>query len=288
VTVGAITLRGRRRSGFDRPRFLWVVTAVVCVFMFAPIVIVALYSFNSSESLFSLQGFSLRWYQQALSSSSDGWRANLWVSTKIALITAAVSSVLGTALAFALQRGTRKIAAGSGGMIVLRLVCPETATAVASLLLFTKLGLILSQQTIVLGHIALCLPVVTVLVVSRIANLNPEAEESAIDLGATRLNALRLVVLPVIWPTIVVGAMLAFVISFDDFATSLFLSGSGTPTLPIRIYASLKQPVTPVVNAIGMLMMLTTSFAALVAVLVIRATRHRRHTTDPEPSSELG
>jgi spermidine/putrescine transport system permease protein len=263
-------------TGFERPRFLWVTAAVVCVFMFAPIVIVALYSFNSSESLFSLQGVSLRWYREALSAGEDSWRGNLWVSTKIALVTATACGVIGTGLAFALRRGTPVASRGSGGMIILRLVCPETATAVASLLLFTKVGLTLSQTTIALGHIALCLPVVAVLVASRIANLNPEAEQSAMDLGATRFGALRLVVLPVIWPTIVAATMLAFVFSFDDFATTLFLAGSGTPTLPVRIYASLKQPVTPVVNAIGMIMVLATTSAIVVAALVARVGRRRR------------
>ena len=111
--------RPRRSQAFDRPRVLWVVTAVVCVFMFAPIVIVALYSFNSSESLFNLRGFSLRWYQEALSGGDTGWRSNLWVSLKIALVTAVACGVVGTTLAFALRRGRPSIARGSGTMIVL-------------------------------------------------------------------------------------------------------------------------------------------------------------------------
>jgi ABC-type spermidine/putrescine transport system permease subunit II len=256
------------RAGFDRPRTLTVVTVAVLAFMLVPILVVALFSFNADRSLANFSGLSLRWYREAFENGE--LRASLWVSVEIAAIATLLSTVLGTMLAFGLQRGNRRAAAATNGAILLRLVSPETATAVAALLLFTQLGVTLSNTTIVLSHVAFCMAFVTVIVRSRLVSLNPEVEAAAMDLGATRLGALRLVALPLLWPAILSAAMLSFVLSFDDFVTSLFTSGIGTPPLPVRIYAMLKLSVTPVINALGVLMVLVI---ALVAVAVFSSLR---------------
>jgi spermidine/putrescine transport system permease protein len=277
ASAGAITsarrsLR-RRRVGFDRPRFLWIVVGIVLLIQFAPVIVVAVFSFNSRKSVFAMGGFSLRWYRQALGSSH--WLAPLTVSIEIAVVTTAAAAVLGTLLALALQRGNRHLGRASEGMIILRLVSPETATAFASLLLFSQVGLALSRSTIILAHIALTVPFVAVIVRSRLAGLNPETENSAMDLGATRLQALRLVVLPAIWPSIAVASLLVFTLSFDDFITSLFTSGGGTPPLPLQIYTSLRIGVTPVVDAIGVLMTFVTILSVGSAILLSRIARRR-------------
>jgi ABC-type spermidine/putrescine transport system permease subunit II len=134
----------------------------------------------------------------------------------------------------------------------------------------------------VLGHVALCLPFVTVVVRSRLAQLSPEVEEAARDLGATRMAALRYVVLPPLWPAIAAAAMLAFVLSFDDFITTLFTSGDGTAPLPLRIYSALRFGVTPVVNAIGMLMLAIALVAVGVAMALNRVARRRSSPMPPE------
>jgi spermidine/putrescine transport system permease protein len=265
--------RRLRRRGFDRPRFLWVVVAAFMLLQFAPVIVVAVLSFNSRKSVFVMGGLSLRWYREALGSST--WLAPLSVSIEIAVLTTIVAAVTGTLLALALQRGNRYVARASEGMIILRLVSPETATAFASLLLFTQIGLALSRSTIILGHTALTVPFVAVIVRSRLAGLNPETENSAMDLGATRLQALRLVVLPVIWPSIAVASLLGFTLSFDDFVTSLFTSGGGTPPLPLQIYTSLRIGVTPVVDAIGVLMTFVTILAVGGAIVLSRIARRR-------------
>jgi ABC-type spermidine/putrescine transport system permease subunit II len=258
---------------FDRPRTLWVVAAFVLLLLFAPVVVVIVYSFNATRSLVNMGGLSLQWYREALTSSD--WHASLWVSIEIALVTTLICAVFGTMLAFALERGSPRTGRVTEGTIIVRLLSPETATAIATLLLFTQVGLTLSRSTIALGHVAVCLPFVAVIVRSRIASLNPEMERSAMDLGATRLQALWLVVMPVIWPAIASAAMLVFVLSFDDFITTVFTSGAGVPPLPLRIYGVFRTGITPVVNAVGVLMMIVTTIALVSAVLLARLARRR-------------
>ncbi len=268
----ATSARRSRREG-DRPRFLYAVVGLVLLFLFVPIVVVILYSFNAINSLSNLHGFSLRWYRQAIDDAD--LRASLGVSVEIAAVTTLFSAVIGTLLAFGLERGQRALAKANEGALIVRLLSPETATAVALLLLFTQTGIALSRLTIVLGHLALCVPFVTVVVRSRLAGLNPEVEEAAMDLGASRLAALRLVALPLLWPAIAAASMLAFVLSFDDFVTTLFTAGNGTAPLPLRIYSALRFGVTPVVNAIGVLMLVIALAAASAAALLMRVARRR-------------
>lgn len=263
----------RDRRGFDRPRFLAVVTAFTFLLLFLPVIVVVVFSFNADRSLASFDGVSLRWYREAL--ETPDLRASLWMSVKIALVATVTSTVLGTMLAFGLERGRRGLAKAADGAILLRLVSPETATAVAALLLFTQLGIRLSTLTVVLSHIALCLAFVAVVVRSRLVALNPEVEAAAMDLGATRAQALRLVALPVLWPAIAAAAMLSFVLSFDNFVTSFLTSGIGTPPLPVRIYSMIKYGVTPVVNALGVLMVVVTALAAVLAFVLVRLARRR-------------
>jgi spermidine/putrescine transport system permease protein len=271
--------RRRRPHEFDRPRFLWAVCAFALLLLFVPVVVVLLYSFNSAKSLVVFDSFSLHWYREAV--TNPGIRSSLWASAEIALVTTAVSAVIGTMFAFGLQRASPRLSAVSDAVLVTRLVSPETATAVALLLLFTQVGVTLDRFTIILGHIALCLPFVTVVVRSRLAGLNPEAEDAAMDLGATRMGALRLVALPALWPSIAAASMLAFVLSFDDFVTSYFTTGVGVDPLPIRIYSMLRFGVTPAVNAIGVMMMIITLVISAIAAILFRVAR-RRTTTTPQ------
>lgn len=268
--------RGRRPREFDRPRFLWAVCGFSLLLLFLPVAVVVLYSFNSAQSLVVFHSFSTHWYSAA--TGDPGIRASLWASAEIALVTTAASAVVGTMLAFGLTRGSRRLSAISDGALVARLVAPETATAVALLLLFTQMGFTLNRLTIILGHLALCLPFVTVVVRSRLGGLNPEAEDAAMDLGATRMGALRLVALPALRPSIAAASMLAFVLSFDDFVTSYFTAGVGVDPLPIRIYSMLRFGVTPAVNAIGVMMMIITVVVSAAAVMLLRVARRRSAT----------
>ena len=253
-----------RPHRYDRPRFLWVLYALVCAYLFVPIVVVVVFSFNDARNVQIWNGFSLRWYRAFLNDSTI--QASLKASLEVALVTMVVATVLGTLLAFGLTRA-RGVGIGSANILMLApLITPEIVTGVGLLLLFTNLHVTLSLTTVALAHITFSISYVTVIVRARLAALNREVEEAAMDLGATRLGALRLVTLPALMPAILASALLVFVLSFDDFVTSFFVSGSGTSPLPVQIYAMLRYNLSPEVNAVGTVMIAITLVLAAIAI----------------------
>lgn len=256
----------RRRKAFDRPRFLPIITGLVFVYFFAPIVVVLVFSFNSAKSLQVFRSFSLTWYSQFL--HDPDIMASVVASLEIAAATMVVATVLGTLLAFGLLRSRSRVTKPTDLMMLLNLVSPEIVTGIAALLVFTQLGLTLSVGTVVLAHVTFSIAYVTIIVRSRLSALNRETEEAAMDLGATHLEALRLVTLPLLWPAILASGMLVFVLSFDDFVTSYFTSGTDVSPLPVRIYSMIRNGVTPEINAIGAVMMLVTISIVLLAMLL--------------------
>lgn len=270
-------MRQRHHETFDRTWRLWLVTWFVLIFLMAPVAVVALYSFNTKNSLISFEGYSLRWYRDLFNDPS--MIASLRISTVIAALTAAVSVILGTLLAFGLQRGSRGAATTAGGSVFLRLVTPETATGASLFLLFSQLKVTLSFWTILIGHVAVCTALVTVVVRSRLSAMNSELEFAAQDLGSRRLQSLWLVVIPPLTPTLLSAGMLAFVLSFDNFVTTYFTAGTGTQPLPLRIYSMLRFGVTPEVNAAGVVMLVLVACvltATAVAVVVTRRSIQAR------------
>lgn len=269
-----------RRSVRDRPRFLWVVVVGVLTFLYVPIGIAVLFSFNSGRTLYEFQGFSLRWYT-TLFGNAD-LMASLWLSLWVAVVVAALSVVFGVGLAFGIRRGVRWFGGSLQGAVILRVVTPETATGVALLLLLSQLGVPLSEFTLILSHTALCVAFAAVVILSRMAVLDERLEEAARDLGASRLSALWYVVIPALRPALIGAALLSFVLSFTNFITSFFSSGIGATPLPVRIYSMLRVGVTPVVNAAGV-MMLAVTLAAIVLTFVIARwiTRHNRAAATP-------
>lgn len=261
---GAPVRRRRRASG--QPLGLWAWTALVFVYLFAPIVVVVIYSFNAGRTLGVFDGFSLRWYRTFL--NDQNVISSLRVSLEIAAVTTVIGTVLGTMLALGLMR-TRSRASGIAGILMLLpLVTPEIVTAIALLILFTQAGVTLSLTTVFLGHITFSIAYVTVVVRGRLALLNPQVEEAALDLGATHLGALLRITVPALRPAIIGSALLVFVLSFDDFVTSYFTSGNGVSPLPVVIYGMIKYGVTPEINAIGTLMLAITLVLLAVAFLV--------------------
>ena len=228
-------------------------TALFFVFLFAPIALVALFSFNSSRSLQNFEGFSLRWYERFF--ENESLRESLIASIEIALVTMVVATMLGTMLAFGLVRARTRWAGSANVLMLIPLVTPEIVAGVSALLLFTQIGMQLSLTTIMLAHITFSISYVTVVVRARLAALNPEVEEAAMDLGATRCQTLRLVTLPALWPAILAAGLLVFALSFDDFVLSFFTTGESPQPLPVRIYSAIRFGVTPTINAIGTLML---------------------------------
>jgi spermidine/putrescine transport system permease protein/putrescine transport system permease protein len=265
--------RSRGPKPFDQPRFLRVFTGLFFVFMFAPIVIVALFSFNSTKSLQRFEGFSLEWYRRFF--EDESLRESLVASIQIATVTMLAATALGTMLAFALVRARSRWAGSANVLMLIPLVTPEIVAAVSALVLFTQVGWQLSLETVMVAHITFSISYVTVVVRARLAALNPEIEQAALDLGATRWGTLRLVTLPELWPAIVAAALLTFALSFDDFVLSFFTTGESPQPLPVRIYSAIRFGVTPTINAIGTLMLTVSALLIALAVALPRLVGRR-------------
>lgn len=260
---------GRRRGkGFDRPVFLRLFFWVFMVFTFAPLAIVALFSFNSTPSLQEFSGFSLQWYDEFFSNVT--LRRSLIASLEIGFVTMIVGTFLGTTLAFGLVRARSRIARSSNVLMLFPLVTPEIVAGVAALLLFAQIGMELSLTTVMIAEITFSISFVTVIVRARLSSLNREVEEAALDLGATRIQTLRLIVLPALWPAILAAGLLIFALSFDDFVIGFFTTGEDPTPLPVQIYSSIRLGVRPTINAIGTSMLLISFLILAVAVLLPR------------------
>jgi spermidine/putrescine transport system permease protein len=262
-----------RRRDFDRPRFLRLFFFVFVLFTFAPLAIVALFSFNSTPSLQDFSGFSLQWYDEFFSSVT--LRDGLVASIEIGLVTMLVGTVLGTTLAFALVRAQSRIARTSNVLMLIPLVTPEIVAGVSALVLFTQIGLELSLLTIMIAEITFSISFVTVIVRARLSGLNREVEEAALDLGSTRLQTLRLVVLPALWPAIVASALLIFALSFDDFVIAFFTTGEDPTPLPVQIYSSIRFGVRPTINAVGTFMLVFSFLIIALAIFLPRLLGRR-------------
>jgi spermidine/putrescine transport system permease protein/putrescine transport system permease protein len=251
-------------------RALRLYTAAFYAFMFMPLVVVVLFSFNSIRSLQNFDGFSFQWYRAFF--ENESLRGSLIASIEIALATMIVATVLGTLLAFGLVRARTRFSASANILMLIPLVTPEIVAGVSAFLLFTQIGLRLSLLTIIIAHITFSISYVTVVVRARLASLNPEVEQAAMDLGSTRIQTLRLVVLPALWPAILAAGLLVFALSFDDFVLSYFTTGESPQPLPVRIWSAIRFGVTPTINAIGTLM-LVISLAAVAASLLLQRER---------------
>jgi ABC-type spermidine/putrescine transport system permease subunit II len=245
---------------FDRPRFLIVITVLFYVVLFAPILVVALFSFNSTKSLSTFDGFSLRWYKEFFGDS--GLRQSLVASLEISTVTMIVATAIGTSLAFGLVRSRTRWSPAANILMLVPLVTPEIVAGVSALLLFTQLNFKLSLLTVMLAQITFSISYVTVVVRARLAALNREQEDAAMDLGATRLGSLRLVTLPALWPAILSSGLLVFALTFDDFVLSFFTTGVSPQPLPVRIYSSIRFGIRPTINAVG-------TFMLVISLLVI-------------------
>jgi spermidine/putrescine transport system permease protein len=260
-------------TGYDRPRFLWAITGLVYAFLFAPILVVVLFSFNGTKSLQVLDGFSFQWYEQVW--HDDELRASLVASIQIAAITTVVATALGTGLALGTLRSRTRTGRAAGLFLLIPLVTPEIVAGVSAFVLFAQVGIALSLTTVVLAHITFSISYVTIVVRGRLAAMGSELEEAALDLGATPWQAVRLVTLPALWPAVLAAAMIVFALSFDDFVLSFFTTGESPQPLPVRIYSALRFGISPTINAVGTLMLLVSLLFIALAVLLPRLLGRR-------------
>ena len=254
-------------------RALRLYTAGFYAFMFAPLVVVVLFSFNSVRSLQNFEGFSLEWYRAFL--DSESLRGSLIASIEIALATMLVATVLGTLLAFGLVRARTRFSSSANVLMLVPLVTPEIVAGVSALLLFTQLGMRLSLLTIIIAHITFSISYVTVVVRARMTAINRQVEDASMDLGATRWQTFRLVTLPALWPAIVAAGLLCFALSFDDFVLSFFTTGESPQPLPVRIWTQIRFGVRPTINAIGTFMLVISILSIGLALLLPRLLGRR-------------
>ena len=247
---------------------------LVVVFLYAPIVILLVFSFNDSAlPSFPLSGFTLHWYHQFIDNSD--LRASLETSAIIASLTSLGAVLLGTLASIALARRRFRTKAIFSALLLSPLVIPLVVFGVALLLLFHQLGIPRSIFTVVIGHIVISLPYTILVLVPRLEQIDASLEEAAYDLGASALRAFRSVTLPLILPAIMSAFLIAFTTSFDEYAVASFVVGTRV-TFPIYLYAALRFPSQlPQVIAVAVVVLMI-SLVVVVAAEVGRRAAERR------------
>jgi len=250
----------RRFTGFLPMTFL-------CLFLlYAPLIIVMVYSFNDSNSITNWGGLSLRWYGEVFwGIESAKFKAAAINSLTIAIVAAIVSTTIATVSATAMLRaGGFRGKSLSFALINLPLMVPEIVTAVATLVFFSAIGFTTGYLTILLAHIVFCIPFAYLPIAARMQGIEDVYEQAAMDLYATRFETFRLILLPLMTPGILSGFLLAFIISLDDFIITNFVKGAGIETLPTAIFGSVKQGIKPNIMAIStLLLMVSVGFVTL-------------------------
>jgi len=242
-----------------RSRFPWIVTVLVMLFFYLPILVLVVNSFNASRFGTTWQGWTLGWYGR-LWSERDIWAA-LRLTLEIAAAATAASVVLGTTAALALHRFSTRLQRFHSALISVPLVMPEILMGISLLLFFAAIGLDLGLLTVILAHVTFSLSYVAMVVLGRLEGFDDSLLEAARDLGAGRWYTTRRVLLPLLAPGIAAGGLLAFTLSVDDFVITFFVAGPGTTTLPIRIYSMIKHGSPPLINALSTILLLVTFLA---------------------------
>ncbi|MEF3272945.1 MAG: ABC transporter permease [Chloroflexus sp.] len=277
-TAPATTASARMRAAFSEGRLTWsgvaltVFSILVYLFLYAPIILLVIFSFTRDEFGVRWTGFTLDWYIRLF--NNPRMMGAAWNTLVVATISTIVSTIIGTLLAMAMERYRFRGRGAVEGLIYLPIVVPEIVMAVAllafSAIVFDLIKLVTGETlrrslaTVTIGHIAFSISFVVVVVRTSLKNFDRRLEEAAADLGADSWNIFWRITFPLILPGIVGGALLAFTLSLDDFIISLFLSGPGTSLLPVEVYNRVRRAVTPEINAISTLMLLLSM--ALVAI----------------------
>ena len=254
-------------------------------FLYIPMVILVIYSFNDSKLVTVWAGFSTRWYGELM--QNEAFLNAAWVTIKVAVFSSTIATVLGTMAAYVLVRGGRFFGRTLfSGMIYAPLVMPEVITGLSLLLLFIGIGLDRGVLTIVLAHTTFAMCYVSVVVSSRLVTFDRSLEEAARDLGCSPAEAFRLVTLPIIAPAVISGWLLAFTLSLDDLVIASFTSGPSATTLPIKIFSAVRLGVSPEINALSTLMIAIVTVGVITASLVSKRqlVRQKRDEQEAERS----
>lgn len=242
------------------------------LFLYAPLVVLVIYAFNSSRIVTVWGGFSLRWFGMVIDNADI--RRTAYTSLIVAVAATILSTVFAIAAALALERGRLRAGRGSvEGLIAMPLVVPEIVVAITTLVFFSAIHLRLGAGNLIIAHTVFCIPFALLPMRARLRDMGQAAETAARDLYANEWQVFHRITLPLLLPAIASGAMLAFVTSLDDFIISMMVSDAGTTTLPVYVYGMMRVGVTPEVNAVSAIL-LGISLVLVVAALLL--TRRRR------------
>jgi spermidine/putrescine transport system permease protein len=259
--------RARRRISLET-RLLGLHSVLSYIFLYAPILILIVYSFNASRLAFVWKGFTLEWYVRLFNNPAIG--AALKNSLIVATTSAGISTVFGTMVALAMERYEFWGKLPFDALLYLPIIIPDIAMAVMLLLFFVLVHFPLGLYTIIISHIAFNISFVAVVVRARLAQFDLTVEEAAYDLYANNWQTFRRVTLPLLMPGIMGGGLLAFTLSLDDFVITFFTAGPGATTLPLRIYSMVKLGVTPEINALSSVMIMVSMLLVFISFLLQR------------------
>ena len=238
---------------------------LVYAFLYLPIIILVVFSFNTSKMNITFEGFTLKWYQTLFSNRS---LLEAFFNTIIVAVTSTfISTIIGTISAYALNRYNFKGKGFIMKLLYIPIVIPEIVLGISLLSVYTLLKLDLGMMTLILSHIAFSIPFVIISVKTILDNLNPNLYDASKDLGAGSLETFRHIILPSLIPGITSGAMLAFTLSLDDVVISYFTAGPSSNTLPLKIYSMIKTGITPEVNALSTIILVVTFTIILLFTL---------------------
>ncbi len=244
-------------------------------FLYLPIVLLIIFSFNESRLVTVWAGFSTKWYVEML--NNEGLLNAAWVTVRVAFVSASIATVLGTLAAIVLVRiGRFPGRTLFSGMVYAPLVMPEVIMGLAMLLLFVAIGFDRGFWTVTIAHITFSMCYVAVVVQSRLIGFDQSLEEAAMDLGCTPARTFFAVTLPIIMPAVISGWVLAFTLSLDDLVIASFATGPGATTLPMKIYSQVRLGVTPEINAVCTILIALVTVGVIMASLSMKRQEVRR------------
>lgn len=248
-------------------------TLLCLVILYAPLVVVTVYSFNASKSITVWEGLSLRWYADVFVGPESGkFKQAAINSFTIAIVAATISTTIATSAATAIVRGGKfRLRTASLGLISLPLMVPEIVTAVALLIFYNSVGFTRGYLTILVAHIAFCIPFAYLPIQARMQGIEDTYEQAAMDLYASKAQAFRRVLLPLMMPGIISGFLLAFIVSLDDFIITNFVKGAGVETLPTAIFGSVKQGLKPNIMAISTMLLSVSIVMVTISYFVSKS-----------------
>jgi putrescine transport system permease protein len=260
---------------FKLPSLAGVSMGIGAIFLYMPIVMLMIYSFNGSERVTVWSEFSFRWYRELL--TNEALMSALWTSLKLAVTSASMAVVLGTLASIALTRfayfpGRYLFMA----MIIAPLVMPDVITGLSLLLLFVNMNELTGWPggrglfTIWIAHVTFCMAFVTVIISARLREMDNTIEDAARDLGASKITTFFTITLPMIGPALLAGWMLAFTLSLDDLVIASFVSGPNSTTLPMVVFSSVRMGLSPQINALATLMVVIVFIASLLSFVLMR------------------